>query len=65
MIHQKMIHLWNDPLFLNDETSTAEQLWTKFRDTAIHGMTEYISHKISKKCNGLRTMDNSNHTEVD
>ena len=24
MICQNMIHLWNDPLFLNDETSTAE-----------------------------------------
>ena len=38
-----MIRLWNDPLFLNDETSTAEQLWTKFRDTAIHGMNQYIA----------------------
>ena len=43
MIHQNMIHLWNDPLFLIDETSTAEQLWAKFRDTAIHGMNQYIA----------------------
>ena len=48
-----MIYLWNDPLFLNDETSTAEQLWVKFRDTAIHGMNQYIPRKISRKCNGL------------
>ena len=26
MIRQNMIYLWNDPLFLNDETSTVEQL---------------------------------------
>ena len=32
----------NDPLFLNDETSTAKQLWTKFKDTAIRGMNQYI-----------------------
>ena len=53
MIYQNMIHLWNDPLFLNDETSTAEQLWTEFRDTAIHGMNQYMPHKISRKRNGL------------
>ena len=46
MICQNMIHLWHDPLFLNDETSTAEQLWTKFGDTAIHGMNQYIPCKI-------------------
>ena len=60
-----MIHLWNDLLFLNDKTSTAEQLWTKFRDTAIYGMNQYIPHKISRKCNGQPTMDNSNHMEAD
>ena len=43
MICQNMIHLWNDPLFLNDGTSATEQLWTKFRDTAIHGMTQYTT----------------------
>ena len=48
-----MIYLWNDPLFLNDETSTAEQLWTKFRDTAIDDMNQYILCKISRKHNGL------------
>ena len=54
MIRQNMIRLWNDPLFLNDETGTAEQLWTKFRDTAIHGMNQDdISRKISRKRNGL------------
>ena len=42
MIHQNMIYLWNDPLFLNDETSTAKQLWAEFRDTAIHAMNQYI-----------------------
>ena len=40
-----MIYLWNDLLFLNDKTSTAERLWTKFRDTARHGMNQYIPHK--------------------
>ena len=46
--------LWNDPLFLNDETSTAEQLWAKFRDAAIHGTNcnQYIPRKISRKRNG-------------
>ena len=53
MISQNMIHLWNDPLFLNDETSTAEQLWVKFRGTAIHSMNQYISRKITRKRNGL------------
>ena len=53
MIRQNMIRLWNDPLFLNYETSTAEQLCTKFRDTTIHGMNQYIPRKISRKCNGL------------
>ena len=53
MIRQSMIHLWNDPLFLNDETSTAEQLWAKFRDTAMHSMNQYISRRITRKCNGL------------
>ena len=53
MVCWNMIHLWNDPLFLNDETSTAKQLWAKFRDTAIHGMNQYISRKISRKSNGL------------
>ena len=48
MIRQNMIRL-----FLNDETGTAEQLWTKFRDTAIHGMNQYIPRKISRKRNGL------------
>ena len=43
MICQNMIHLWNDLLFLNDETSTAEQLWAKFRDTAIYGMNQYVA----------------------
>ena len=40
-----MIHLWNGPLFLNDETSTAEQLWAKFKGTAIHGTNQYIPHR--------------------
>ena len=53
MIHQNMIYLWNDPLFLNAETSTAEQLWAKFKDTAIHAMNQYIPRKITRKCNGL------------
>ena len=45
-----MIYLWNDSLFLNNETSTAKQLWAKFRDAAIHGMNQYIS---CRKYNGL------------
>ena len=55
MIRQNMIHLWNDLLFLNDETSTAEQFWAKFRDTAMHSMNQYIPRKISRKRNGLYT----------
>ena len=39
--------------FLNDETSTVEQLWAKFRDATIHGMNQYVPYKVSRKHNGL------------